>query len=60
MKAVLKRFIKDESGLETVEYAIITALIVAGSIAVLGTIGVRVFNTFTTVETALGAANMGT
>ena len=56
--STLKRFIKDERGLETVEYAIITALIVAGTITVLGTIGRRVLNTFTTVDAGLVGAGM--
>ena len=31
-----KRFIKEEDGLETIEYAVMTALIVAGLVAALG------------------------
>jgi pilus assembly protein Flp/PilA len=33
MLAAIKRFVKDEQGLETVEYAVMTALIVAALIA---------------------------
>ena len=54
-KRVLCRFVKNESGLETVEYAIITGLIVAATIAVIAAIGAWVLATFTTVQTALGA-----
>lgn len=49
------RFLKLEKGLETVEYAIITGLIVAGTITVIAAIGVWVLNTFTTVQGAIGA-----
>jgi len=34
MKALLKRFVKDEAGLETIEYAILAAIVVA--VAVVG------------------------
>lgn len=34
MKALLKRFVKEEAGLETIEYAILAAICVA--VAVLG------------------------
>ena len=54
-KRVLRRFVKNESGLETVEYAIITGLIVAATIAVIAAIGAWVLATFTTVQTAIGA-----
>ncbi|HCO96964.1 MAG TPA: Flp family type IVb pilin [Phycisphaerales bacterium] len=55
MKAVLKRFIKDERGLETIEYAIMTALIVVGLITVLGTIGGKIFNVFSDLNVGLDA-----
>ncbi len=53
MKKLLKSFISDERGLETVEYAIITGLIVAGTIVVIGLIGTWVNGTFTNVNAAL-------
>ena len=43
----VKRFIRDERGLETIEYAIIAGLIAAAAIGVLVLIGpeiVRIFN----------------
>ena len=40
---LLKRFISEEEGLETVEYAIITGIIVVGTIAVIGLIGLVVY-----------------
>ena len=50
---MLKRFIRDEQGLETVEYAIIAALIVVGAIAILAGIGNKVKNAFTNLSNAL-------
>jgi Flp pilus assembly pilin Flp len=44
---MLKRFIRDEQGLETVEYAVILGLIVVAAIVVIGTVGNRVANAFT-------------
>ena len=39
---MLKRFIRDEQGLETVEYAVIAGIIVVGAIVLIGTVGTRV------------------
>jgi Flp pilus assembly pilin Flp len=49
------RFLKLEEGLETVEYAIITGLIVAATITVIAAIGAWVLSTFQTVQTSVGA-----
>ena len=49
----IRSFISDEEGLETVEYAIITGIIVVGTIGVLGLIGGWVFSTFDTLQKAL-------
>ncbi len=51
---IAKRFVKDERGLETVEYAIIAGLIVVGTIATIASIGVWVNAKFTTLNTTLG------
>jgi len=50
---IVKRFVKDERGLETVEYAIIAGLIVVGTIATIATIGTWVSAKFTALEGAL-------
>ncbi len=50
---IAKRFVKDERGLETVEYAIIAGLIVVGTIATIATIGVWVKGKFDALELAL-------
>ncbi|MBT3200175.1 MAG: Flp family type IVb pilin [Phycisphaerales bacterium] len=51
----LKRFVSDDQGLETVEYAIITGLIVAATITAIGILGGWVNTQFTDVNTAVGA-----
>ena len=50
-----KKLWKDERGLETVEYAIITGLIVAATVTAIGVLGAWVTGQFTTVNTAIGA-----
>ena len=52
---ILKRFIKDEQGLETVEYAIITGLIVAATITAIGILGGWVTEQFEAINTEVGA-----
>jgi Flp pilus assembly pilin Flp len=54
MRTVLKRFVNDEKGLETVEYAIIAGLIVVGVIATVASIGTWVNVKFQALLTALG------
>ena len=57
MKSLLnlvKKFVADEHGLETVEYAIIGGLIVAGSIATIAAIGAWVNIKFGRLQTNLG------
>ncbi len=53
--SALKRIVADEKGLETVEYAIITGLIVAGVIVTIAAIGTWVKGTFDGLKTDLGA-----
>jgi pilus assembly protein Flp/PilA len=55
MLQLIKRFVREEEGLETVEYAIITGLIVVGVIAVITSIGTWVSGKFTDLQTGLGA-----
>ena len=49
----IMRFIKDEEGLETVEYAIIAGLIVIGTIATIAAIGGWVNTKFEALEAGL-------
>ena len=51
---LVKRFLSDERGLETVEYAIIAGLIVVGTIATIISIGTWVSGKFTALDTGLG------
>ncbi|MHC4772693.1 MAG: Flp family type IVb pilin [Planctomycetota bacterium] len=48
----LKRFLKDERGLETVEWAVIAALVVVGLIAVITGLGTNVKNKFQSLQQA--------
>jgi pilus assembly protein Flp/PilA len=50
----LMRFVRDERGLETVEYAIIAGLIVVGTITTIIAIGGWVSTKFNALNTALG------
>jgi Flp pilus assembly pilin Flp len=49
MKALIKKFITDEKGLETVEYAVMTALIVAAIITAIGLLVTAISGRFTAV-----------
>ena len=51
----VKSFLADEQGLETVEYAIIVGLIVAGLVTVITAIGAWVKLQFDTLKTDLTA-----
>lgn len=51
----IKRFVKDEQGLETVEYAIILGLIVVAVIASVAAIGTWVSGRFSALQTGVGA-----
>lgn len=49
----VRRFLADDQGLETVEYAIIGGLIVAGTIVTIVAIGLWVNNKFNSINTNL-------
>ena len=51
----LKRFFKDEQGLETIEYAVMTALIVAAIITAIGLVVTAISGRFTTVAGVVSA-----
>ena len=55
MKSMLQSFVRDEQGLETVEYAIIAGLIVVGTIVTIGLIGDWVAQKFSEMLAALQA-----
>jgi len=52
-KEIVKRFVKDERALETVEYAIIAGLIVVGTIVTIASIGLWVSGKFTALDDGL-------
>ena len=56
MRKWLTKFGTDERGLETIEYAIMVALIVAGLIAIVGAIGIWVKGQFEQLQTDLPGA----
>ena len=53
MKAILRGLVWEEEGLETIEYAIISGIIVVGVLATLVSIGTWVQGKFTTLNTGL-------
>ncbi len=56
MKAAVKRFINDERGTETVEWAIMIGLIAVASIGLIYGIGLWVQSKFSTLAGGLNAA----
>lgn len=55
LSSLVRKFVSDDSGLESVEYAIILGLIVAGTIGAVTAIGVWVSGQFNGLQTTLGA-----
>lgn len=53
---LVKKFARDERGLETVEYAVIAGLITVAAIATITAVGVLVQQKFQSLETAMGGA----
>ena len=49
---IVRKLVIDESGMETVEWAILAALIVGGLVAVIATLGSNVLARFTTLKNA--------
>jgi len=48
----LRRFVSDDRGMETVEWAVVAALIVAGLVTVISGLGTNVTNKFNLLKTA--------
>jgi len=57
MKEKLIKFLKDEDGIETIEYALIAALIAIASILAATFLGQEVNSTFSTVGSTLESVN---
>ena len=47
--ALVRKFVSDEQGMETVEWAVLAALIVAGLATLIGTLGTQVKARFQTL-----------
>lgn len=54
---LLKKFLKDEQGLETVEYAVMTALIVAALVTAIGLLSGAISGRFGEVQTVVEGVN---
>ena len=55
MKKFFRRFRRDEEGAAMLEYTVLLALITAGVIATITTVGTNVNTIWTTFETTFGA-----
>jgi Flp pilus assembly pilin Flp len=53
MRALLRRFVRDERGMETIEWAIMLSLLVVGLIAILIWVGGAIITKWGVVQTAL-------
>jgi pilus assembly protein Flp/PilA len=53
MKSILNRFVKDERGLETVEYAVMGGLVVAALVIVIAALSTAVQARFQALITAI-------
>ncbi|MEX2673779.1 MAG: Flp family type IVb pilin [Phycisphaeraceae bacterium] len=56
MLNVMKRFVKEEEGLELVEYAIMAALLVVGLVAAITGLGTSISDKFTDIGTEIDDA----
>jgi Flp pilus assembly pilin Flp len=52
LSLAVRRFLKDDRGMETVEWAILAALIVAGLIGIVAGVGGNVKSAFTNLQSA--------
>ena len=57
MKALFKRFIREEEGLELVEYAVMTALIVAALVTAITLLSGAISGRFTEVQGTVDGIN---
>jgi pilus assembly protein Flp/PilA len=53
MKKLLVKLLKDETGGEVLEYALIAGLIVVAAIAVIGTVGTKVLARWTSLNSSI-------
>jgi pilus assembly protein Flp/PilA len=55
-KRVLSDFLRDESGQDLIEYALVAALIALGATAAMNTLATTISSAFTTIGTKLSSA----
>ena len=53
MRNLLSRLLREETGGETIEYALVVGLIIVTAIAVIGTVGVKVLARWTSVNSSM-------
>jgi len=53
MKALLKRFVNEESGQDLIEYGLLIGIITTGAITAIGAIGPKVGGYFSSLNTKL-------
>jgi len=52
VQQLVRRFVSDQRGMETVEWGILAALIVTGLVAIVGLLGGQILNKFTALQTS--------
>lgn len=56
MKMILNNLLRDESGQDLIEYALVAALIALGAVAAMGTVATGISNAFSAVASDLSGA----
>ncbi len=59
MEKLVRKFIKDESGMETIEWALVGALVVLGFVTIWGAFGPKIATVFTNMGNELDSASGG-
>jgi Flp pilus assembly pilin Flp len=54
MWTLIKKFVKEEEGMETVEYAVVAGLVIAVGVAIWGALGARIQVVMTNLLTSIG------
>jgi Flp pilus assembly pilin Flp len=54
MWTLIKKFVKEEEGMETVEYAVVAGLVIAVGVAIWGALGTRIQVVMTNLLTSIG------
>jgi Flp pilus assembly pilin Flp len=52
IRSLIKRFVQDDRGMETVEWGVLAALIVGGLVVAIGAIGTNLVTKFTALQSA--------